>query len=270
MRNSERNDMIKDDSGRIFVTALSRGLDVLGCFQPHEQDLSNTDIAERTGLPKPTITRLTFTLCKLGYLVHSDATGLYRLGVGVLELGYGVLAGVDIADRARTVMRDLAKSGPNPNVNVALGEQHQLMMIYTAVHRTTQSIPLSMSVGSRVPLFRSAMGRAALVAMTEEEHDKLLRQAVVEGREKMDAIRIGLKTARAEYAVQGFVTSFGEWREQINGIAVPVWSLNGDRLYAINIGAPSFLVSGDELRDTYGPMLVKAARSLSDFPKAEK
>jgi len=259
--------MRDDESDRNFVVALSRGLDVLRCFRPHEHGLSNTDIAKRTGLPKPTVTRLTYTLCQLGYLVHSDSTGFYRLGVGVLQLGYGVLAGVDMTDRARAVLRDLARCGPNPNVSVALGEQHRLTMVYTAVQRTTQNIALSMSVGARLPLFRSAMGRAALVAMTEADHDDLLRAAASAGREDMVAIRAGLKTACAEYAAQGFVTSFGEWREQINGIAVPIWSLNGDRLYAMNIGAPAFLASGDELRGVYGPLLVDAARGLSDFPK---
>lgn len=256
-----------DESDRNFVTALARGLDVLRCFRPHEQSLSNTDIAQRTGLPKPTVTRLTYTLCQLGYLVHSDSTGFYRLGAGVLQLGYGVLAGVDLADRARAVMRDLAQGGPNLNVNVALGERHRLTMVYTAVQRTTQNIALSMTVGARLPLFRSAIGRAALVAMSEADHDRLLRDAAEEGREDMPAIRAGLKAACAEYAAQGFVTSFGAWRDQINGIAVPIWSLNGDRLYAMNIGAPTFLASETELRDVYGPKLVAAARGLSDFPK---
>lgn len=259
--------MTEDDADRNFVTALSRGLDVLRCFRPHEQSLSNTDIAQRTDLPKPTVTRLTYTLCQLGYLVHSDSTGHYRLGAGVLQLGYGVLAGVDIADRAREVMRDLAQRGPNPNVNIAMGERHRLTMVYTAVQRTTQSVSLAMTVGARLPLFRSAIGRAALVAMTEAEQGTLLEEARREGREDMAGINAGLARARAEYDAQGFVTSFGEWRSEINGIAVPVWSLNGDRLYAMNVGAPAFLASPEELRDVYGPLLVDAGRALSDFPK---
>ncbi len=107
---------------RAFVTALARGLEVLRCFRPGEVGLSNSDIAQRTGLPRPTVTRLTHTLRRMDYLVQVEATGQYRLGAGVLQLGYGVLAGIGLAGRAAEVMRVLQESGPNPNVTVALGE----------------------------------------------------------------------------------------------------------------------------------------------------
>ena len=48
-----------DGKDRNFVTALARGLDVLRCFRPGEVSLTNLDLSERTGLPKPTISRLT-------------------------------------------------------------------------------------------------------------------------------------------------------------------------------------------------------------------
>src|SRR5256885_13076191 len=47
---------------RKFVTALARGLEVLRVFTPTEGLLGNGEIAERTGLPKPTVSRLTYTL----------------------------------------------------------------------------------------------------------------------------------------------------------------------------------------------------------------
>ena len=256
-----------DSSDRNFVTALARGLDVLRCFRPFEDSLSNTDIAQRTALPKPTVSRLTFTLVQLGYLVHSDKTGFYRLGAGVLQLGYGVLAADEMANRAGDVMQDLAAAGPNPNVTVAFGERHGLTIVYTAVRRSTESVSLSMNVGARLPLFRSAIGRGLLVALPDDEQRALLDRARVEGREDMDAIKRALAVANDEYDRHGFVTSFGDWRPEIHGIAVPVVSLNGDRIYAMNVGGPSFLAPPDQLRAEYGPLLVGAARTLSDFPR---
>ena len=60
---------------RKFVTALARGLEVLRAFTPTEGLLGNGEIAERTGLPKPTVSRLTYTLTKLGYLAHVERLG---------------------------------------------------------------------------------------------------------------------------------------------------------------------------------------------------
>src|SRR2546423_11863094 len=64
---------------RKFVSALARGLEVLRAFTPAEGLLGNGEIAERTGLPKPTVSRLTYTLTKLGYLSHVEPLAQYQL-----------------------------------------------------------------------------------------------------------------------------------------------------------------------------------------------
>ena len=81
---------------RQFVNALARGLEILRCFRPGEVYLANTELSKRTGLPKPTISRLTHTLTTLGYLDFSAELGKYQLGSGVLALGYSLLSGMDI------------------------------------------------------------------------------------------------------------------------------------------------------------------------------
>ena len=57
---------------RKFVTALARGLDVLRAFQTRIGPMSNKELSEVTGIPKPTISRLTFTLKELGYLTQAS------------------------------------------------------------------------------------------------------------------------------------------------------------------------------------------------------
>src|SRR5689334_17253566 len=89
---------------RQFVAALARGLEILRVFAPNERMLGNQEIAQRTGLPKPTVSRLTHTLTKLGYLTYSARLGKYQLGTPVLSLGYAALANMDVRLVARPFM----------------------------------------------------------------------------------------------------------------------------------------------------------------------
>ena len=248
---------------RSFVTALARGLDVLRCFRPDETTLTNQEIAARTHLPKPTVTRLTYTLRKLGYLVQSERDGTYRLGAGVLTLGYGVLAGMEIAERAREEMRRICE-GPNPYVTAALGERYRLQVIYSAVQRSTQAVSLTMNVGARLPLFHSSIGRAVLVAMTPAERAHMTALAIEDRPDEADRVRRSVAAAEESWDRHGFTTSFGDWKAEINGIAIPIRSLDGDRVHAINVGAPSFLASPEQLIGDYGPRLLAAGRALGN------
>lgn len=251
-----------ESEDRNFVTALARGLDVLRCFKLGEPELTNTQIAARTGLPKPTVSRLTYTLRKLGYLVQVEPNGTYRLGVGILALGYGALAGVDIAERAAEIMRDLA-AGPNPYVTCGLGERHKLSAVYVAIHRSDEAVSLTVRVGRRLPLLKSALGRAIVCGMNEGELDYMYRRIHEDAPEMLDMARDDAESARAEYAEHGFCRSIGDWKPEINGIAVPIRALNGDRIYGMNIGGPSFLLSEDELMREYAPRLLDAGERLS-------
>ena len=69
---NDGDDSSEDAPDRQFVVALSRGLDVLRCFRASDPMLGNQEIAARTGLPKPTVSRLTHTLTRLGYLIYLE------------------------------------------------------------------------------------------------------------------------------------------------------------------------------------------------------
>ena len=84
------------EGDRQFATTLARGLEVLRCFTPLEPLLGNKEISVRTGLPKPTVSRLTYTLTKLGYLRHNMRLGKYQLGSAVLSIGYPLLASMNV------------------------------------------------------------------------------------------------------------------------------------------------------------------------------
>ena len=262
MPDADFDDGQDEAKDRNFVTALARGLEVLRCFRPGETELTNTDFSERTGLPKPTVSRLTYTLCQLDYLVADPRSGSYRLGAGVLNLGYGVLAGMEMRDRANDFMLDL-RNGPNSYITVALGERHRLDVIYVAVQRSREDVALTMHVGSRLPLFFSAMGRVILVTMCEEERAAVFRLVEQDMPEKMDACRKSFENAVAEYKRDGFCRGYGEWRSDVNGIAVPIPALSGSRLYGLNVGGPSFHVKKKQLETYYARQLKDVARALS-------
>lgn len=251
-----------DPKDRNFVTALARGLEVLRCFKPGESELSNTDFADRTGLPKATISRLTYTLVKLGYLVLDPRKGTYRLGAGVLELGFGVLSSTDIDQSAAAELRAL-RDGPNRYITAAIGERHAMEAVYIAVQRSHEEIALTMRIGSRLPLFYSSVGRAILAGMSVEARAAVLEFACVQDPDG-HALRLkSVQRAVSEYQAQGFCTGYGDWRKDVNAIAVPVFAVEGPRVYGLNAGGPVFHVKKKDLERVYAPMLQDAAERLS-------
>src|SRR5882762_9200489 len=90
----------EEKTDRQFVTALARGLEVLRAFEPQDGPLGNQELAERTRLPKPTVSRITHTLTRLGYLEYVPRLSKYRIGIGVLALGHACIGGAALRTAA--------------------------------------------------------------------------------------------------------------------------------------------------------------------------
>lgn len=244
---------------RQFVTALARGFEVLRAFQAGEALLGNQEIAARTGLPKPTISRLTHTLTRLGYLEAVPGLGKYRLGVGVLALAGAFRAGVALTRLAKPLMQDLADA---TDTSVALGSRDHDDCLYIEHCRSKAPISLALDLGSRVPLMTSAMGRAILALMPTPDLDAyLVRDRVLHPHDAAVRER-DLRQAIAGYHRDGFTLSAGDWRSDVTAVGVPILPPDGSPPLALNCGGPSFRVSPDFAQSELGPRLVDLAATV--------
>ena len=251
---------------RQFVVALYRGLEILRCFRPTDGALGNQELAQRSGLPKATVSRLTYTLSKLGYLVYIEESGKYRMGVPVLGLGYACLGGMKIRETAQPYLQQLADIAGD-GVLTALGGRDDLSMIYISCGRSAGMISLQLNVGSRISLARSGMGRAYLAAVGEEERSMLMQKLREKaGEDKWPALEDGILRSIEEVNTRGFCINLGEWNAQVNSVAVPFKSPQGDLpTLAFNCGGPAYILPPERLEKELGPRLVELANKVAAF-----
>ena len=141
---------------RSFVVALSRGLDVLLAFHANDGLLGNQELAARTNLPKPTISRLTYTLTKLGYLTPVPRFEKYQLAPSAMALGYAALANLGVRHLSEAYREEVMRETGGA---VAIGGRDRLSMIYFGQSRNGL-LGVQLDVGSRIPIATTAMGRA--------------------------------------------------------------------------------------------------------------
>src|SRR5574340_100930 len=240
---------------RQFVTALARGLDILRCFSRHHPVLGNAEIAQRARLPRPTVSRLTHPLTRLGYLDYSPESGKYSLAVGVLALGYSYLAALDVREVARPLMQELADYA---QATVSLGARDQLNMVYLETCQGNQMFQMRMEVGGRVPHGTTAMGRAYLCALAEDERREMMEQyRRITRKEEWDGIRAGIEKAVRDYRKYGFCLSLGDWNKDVYAVGVPMVSRDGKRILAFNCSGPIFDMTRPRLLHDIGPRLVQ-------------
>ncbi len=248
-----------DPKDRKFVTALARGLEVLRAFTASEGLLGNGEIAERTGLAKPTVSRLTYTLTKLGYLAHLERLGKYQLTPAALALGYSALSNMRIRQIARVHMQELADYA---SASVALGTRDRLSLIYVEHCRSKFGVMLRLGLGSRIPIASTAMGRAMIAGMSEPERDWLLGYVKRAEGKNWPQVRAGIERAVKDVAARGFTVSLGEWERDINAVGVPCLAPDGSGLFAFNCGAPAFQFTRERLETDIGPRLVNMVRNV--------
>jgi DNA-binding IclR family transcriptional regulator len=244
---------------RSFVVALSRGLDVLRAFRPNDGLLGNQEIAARTNLPKPTISRLTYTLTKLGYLTQVPKFEKYQLAPAAMALGYAALANMGIRHISDPYRDQLMRETGGA---VAVGARDRLSMIYFGQSRSELTVGVLLDVGSRVPIATSAMGRAYLWALPEDERTVLLQDIKEHVGGRWSKVRDGIERAGETIAKHGFAISAGEWQSDIHAVGVALTLNDGTGPYAFNCGAPAFKFTEDLLRNDIGPRLVAMVRKV--------
>ncbi|QIG95580.1 MULTISPECIES: IclR family transcriptional regulator [unclassified Bradyrhizobium] len=249
----------KAATDRNFVVALSRGLDVLRAFQPNDGLLGNQEIAARTKLPKPTISRLTYTLTKLGYLTPVPKFEKYQLAPSAMALGYAALANLGVRHLSEPYREEVMRATGGA---VAVGGRDRHSMIYFGQSRNGLALGVQLDVGSRVPIATTAMGRAYIWALPPEERAALLRELRDHYGSRWAKIRDGIERSGETVAKHGFTLSTGDWQDDVAAAGVALKLNDGTGPYAFNCGAPAFRFTEDRLLNDIGPRLVAMVRNI--------
>src|SRR5579864_7531613 len=206
----------KDGSGD-EVTALARGITVLRQIAAADAPLSNRELTELTGIPKPTVSRITATLVGAGFLFRLPDSERFVLTASVLELSNGFLRNFDIRARARPFLIELAE---RTALSVHLAVRDRLDMVVIDAIRPRSAVLVSrLEIGSRMNLSRTAVGRAYLAALDQPERDTLLAGLQTAEGDDWGSIGSRLKSALQDTIERGFAIATGEWYDGLNAIA---------------------------------------------------
>ncbi len=247
-----------EQSDPSFATTLAHGLDVLAAFRSRSGPLTNAELAEHTGLSRPTVSRLTYTLAQLGYLKR-DTKGRFALGLAVLAAAYPLLSAIRVRQTARPLMRDFAAyAGGTVSIAMPFG----LDFIYVETLRTTDAVPHLPDVGFSSSMSTTAVGRALLSLYTPDERDAYVAAIKAERPDETDYVTRRTLPDVELCKERGFAVSLGEWRREIFGVAAPLYRApNGDCL-SVNCGIPSFRFSAEQVERECGPRILGLARSI--------
>ncbi|TSH97940.1 helix-turn-helix domain-containing protein [Verticiella sediminum] len=243
-----------------LVGALARGVAVMRAFTPTRTALSVKELAQATGLPKPTLARLLDTLCELGLLRYSERLSRYVPGLGMLTLGAPVLARMTIRQLARPLMQELADH-VRGQVALVAADRHELT--YVEIVHGADSVLFRPEIGGRISVARTASGRAYLCSLSEPERRHYVEQVLHDpdgARRPWLAQR--LQAAERSLAEHGMCLSHGDLHREIETVAVPFPTRVDGEFWVLATSVGKFNLRGDEIFSDIGPRAVTLVRTV--------
>lgn len=237
---------------RRFASTLARGLSVLRAFRASDDGLSHMEIAERTGLPNATVSRLTYTLRELGYLSHAGKNDRYRLGPAALAIGNVASASVSFLETASDPMQALANETGTLGL-LAVRDGEKMLLVKTWRPERTASIWLE--PGHRIPIFGSSSGIAVMACLSD---------AAFEALQPDDELRAFRQAGYEQLLARGFAIAPRDTRyaATVNAVSVPFHAGEFGEPAAFSCGALPDMLSDERMEQEVGPKLRDAVRAL--------
>jgi IclR family pca regulon transcriptional regulator len=241
-----------------YIEGMAKGLAVLESFDTERQRLNATLASQRAGITRAAARRHLLTLAHLGYL-ETDGS-YFWLAPKVLRLSGSYLASARLPRVVQpTLNRLAAQTGESFSVVVLDGD----WVVIVARSGVSRMLAYGLHLGARLPAHATSTGRVLLAAMTRgafnawmkgRELPRLTSHTVVDPK-RFRALIADVRQRDWAYA--------GEEHELgVHAIAVPLRSLQGSTVAALNVVLPPARLGEREMEAKLLPVLLDAAREL--------
>ena len=245
--------------------SLARGLAILSTFHSDRPLIGVSELSRGLELSRSTVHRYVATLAKLGYLQQDPDSKRYRLGPKVLDLGFSALNSMDLLEVSAPHLRRLSDETQR-TVNVAILDGTDVVYIERcrAARPGQQEIDLNLHVGARLPAYCTAMGKAILAFVPEEQLEELIARIdfVPRGPNTLTDPK-AFREELAKIRAAGIAINDEELAYGLRSIAAPIYSQSGDVLAALNLAIHRTIVTMDELVERFAPAVTETASAIS-------
>jgi len=220
------------------VNVLERTFKILDAFSEDGQELGVTELIPKLRIPKSTIHRLIMVLERHGYVERSPKSEKYRLGAKLVQLGMHALSSLDLGKTATPHLERLVKqSGETAHLGV-LRQGEVISLFYC---QGTHVLRPPATVGRRVPVYCTSLGKAILAFLPEAERETIL------GALRFKRYTPKTITRKSEFEAElkrvqnaGYAIDNEEFEEGLKCIGAPVRDHAGSVIAAISIAMPAF------------------------------
>lgn len=250
----------------MFNQSFAKGLKALFAFQGHQSAMSLSELAARLDASISSVQRTVFTLECLGLISKSPKTRKYSLTLRVLELGCNYITADALVEAANPFLAELSNiTGETVNLTEPLERE----MVYVSRVVAAKFIPIHMPIGSRIPMYCTASGRAYLSAL-----DDARVQAILDGSAlKRHTPWTETDPARLRALIeQARVSGVAHNKEELflgdMTLAAPIVGGRGAPVACVHIVAPTSRWTQEEAFARLAPPLRDCARGIANAVRA--
>lgn len=254
-KHAEMNGATDAKGASVVVNAIA----VLKTFSAEEPLLGVTEIANRVGMHKSTVSRMLATLEQENLVERDPETRRFRLGLGLIAVAGPLLAEMDERRVAYPVLRRLTEqTGETSALMLWNGDEAICVEQIAGQHQIKHTTPL----GARYRDALSASVQVFLSSLPAERVRELLRSGTISFPGMDDAGLAAYQERLQEVAARGWAENYGETSMDEVGVAAPAYDHRGDVAAVVLIPAPRFRVSRERLADL-GEACVAAASQVT-------
>jgi IclR family transcriptional regulator, pca regulon regulatory protein len=148
------------------------------------------------------------------------------------------------------------------STSVSILDETEIVYVARAAQQRVMSIALM--PGSRLPAYCTSMGRVLLSAQTAERQRDILEASRLVARTEKTITRMDALLAEIEATGhRGYALIDQEVEIGLRSIAVPLKTIRGQTVAALNVGLAASVASMEDLVERYLPALLAVQRELA-------
>jgi IclR family KDG regulon transcriptional repressor len=247
-----------------LVQTIERTALILETLGHYPGGLSLGELSEKVEFPKGTTHRLLTSLAYFDFIRQDQGSKHYHLGFKLVELGNHLLNHIDLRKEAHPYLIGLSNEVQETVHLVVLDLDKALYIDKVDLHSRRGGLQMVSSLGSRIPLHCTAVGKVLLAYLPETDADVIIQNFnPVQRTRNTITDPSGLKQHIKMVREKGYAIDDEENEEGVRCVAAPIRNQIGEVVAAMSVSGPTTRITIEKIDDSLKSRVTETAIRIS-------